>query len=145
MAEKDDNFEVGLKHYYDLIQTEQSLGKEYTRLLWTYAGAALALSITIMSSPLGKNMNQCKAMLIVSWILLIISIILNLISIKCSQKAFQNEINQVREELDKKGELSSESLTDIFKSLTNGLETIAGVCLIIGISLLAAFIGINFY
>mgnify|MGYP001054362409 CR=1 FL=1 len=136
-------YNTNLNHYYKLLETEQKIGMESTRLLWTFSGGAVALSITLVSGVFGNILQYGLHYLFFSWVAFILCSILVLLSLDKSQKAFQFDIESLISEMSGKEWKEYDEKRGKCNKLAAKIESIARILFLIGIISLLFFIYVN--
>ncbi len=135
-------YQANIDHINRLIETEQGLGKEYDRMLWTFSGGGLALSITLVGS-FKEQWHSAFSWLYLSWAMFVACIVLTMLSVKFSQKAFIKEISLMCDAISDKGEISPEVYGGGWVRAALWFEILASLVFLIAIVSLFFFIGKN--
>jgi uncharacterized membrane protein len=141
--QEDTYYRTILDHAKRLVDIEQRLGIMYSNFLWTFSGAAIALSITLVSGAFGAKLIEGFCTLTYSWLFLVLCIILTMLSVKTSQLSFEKEVQSIYKEVKEKGEISPREYRGGWVKLTTVLEVLASVALLAGLILMLLFIAQN--
>ena len=141
MSQNDDIYDINIKHGRSLVDTEQTLGRDYNRALLTFSGGALAVSVTLVSGGFGTSLLESYFnLLYFSWLLFGVSIIGTIFSIKASQISFQVELNDLYSDITKESTRYEGAWVSVSKWLTVISFTLFTVAITL---LLFIFLNIN--
>jgi len=132
----DENIYKATRQWYDSAELEVS--GRYDKWILTLSGGALGLSITFLDRIAGRSIPCALPCLVVSWTLLVLSLLLALASLVTSQSA----IREARENLDTEnaGEvITGPPVPRWFSQVTNLLNWGALFAFIFGVGLLCVF------
>jgi len=139
-VEKD--YQIYLEERKSLVEGESSQATSFDKYILTITSGIFGLSITFIKNMV-TNINQnTKHFLIISWILLVLSILSTLISFLTSQSAFRKQIKIIEDKyVIKKDEANCEK--NIFAIVTKILNILSIIFFITGIIFLFIFVSIN--
>lgn len=132
-----------VQHGVRLSEEEQFLWKEYAKILLTFSGGAVALSVTLVSGVLGPKLINYFEILFRAWFFFTVCIVLTMISFKTNQIAYRKEIDLLYKEYSDKGEASEKEYRGFWIIITEILVILSTVGFLIGLFLLLKFVAKN--
>jgi len=141
--EHEADYTTMLNHTAKLTETEQTLGVLYTKLLCTFSGGTIGLSITLVSGAFGSQLTQGFHYLAWSWVVFAICIVIALLSVRASQNAFKKDRRRIYEEYQRDGRVGVQPYRGFWVKATKWLERVATLAFISGVILIGFFVAKN--
>ncbi len=126
----EDHYKDDLAHFYKLIDTQQNLGRDFTKYLLMFSSGAIGLSITLVGNIFNSGPLSYIYWLLFSWILFLFCIALTLCSITKSIKAFEEEINAIAKDVSEKGHITPREGDSKLSKSSKKLDKWAAICFI---------------
>ena len=143
MEQKESDYDKYLKVIIDTQNTLDESWRYVEKRFYAIASGALALSITLISTTISTTHDiHSKWLIITSWILLTLSIIINLVSHIISYQSSDKTIKDLHDKIKKNEPFDTDKINEMINKYNDriSLFNLASIfCLILGIIVMIAF------